>query len=387
MQVFKTFFKLVLSYKKIILIYLGVFLGMVTILTKLQYSQRIGGFTEEKLTVGIVDNDNAEYTECLMKFFESKHDIKFIEDDRDVILDELYWRSLDYVLVIPKGFSESLIDKNIEDMELSTMKVPGYFDAEFFETDLSMYNDKLITFLDLGFSYEEANERLMELQTAKTEVKLASFVNTNQNDIIRGVFANMPYFFIAVGVVSISLVLIVFNRQEVKDRTECSPTPMKNRSLGMICAILTFGLILLAFGFLIVVMFAGGEAFTDIRMPYFMINTVSILIFSLSLGFFAGNITNSVEATNGIVNVLSLVLCFLGGVFVPQELFSDEIVVVARFLPTYWYVQNNSMISEVAQINSEFIRKMLLNCSISILAAVAVCVVTLVIMNAKRKRA
>lgn len=140
MQVFKVFFKLVFSYKKIILIYLGIFLGMVTILTKLQYSQNMSGFSEEKLNVGIVDNDKAEYTKSMMKFFESKHDIKIIEDDRDVILDELYWRSLDYVLVIPEGFSESLINKDIEDMELSNIKIPGYFDAEFFETDLSMYN-------------------------------------------------------------------------------------------------------------------------------------------------------------------------------------------------------------------------------------------------------
>ena len=387
MQVFKTFFKLIYSYKKTILIYFLVFLAMIVMLTKLQYSQNESGFQQQRLNIGVIDNDQSEYTKGMMEYFSVNHDMKLIEDDREAIVDELYWRTLDYILVIPKGFTDSLENGSLEAVELSSMKVPGYFEAEFFESDLKMYHSKLVSLLEVGMSVEEANKQLMKLQESSVNVKLASFVNDNQNDVVSGIYGNMPYFFIAVGVSSIALVLIAFNRQEIKDRTECSPTTLKNRSAGIICGMIGFGMILLIVSFLIVLILSGGKALTDVRIPYFMINAMSIMIFSVSLGYLAGNVSNSTEVTNGIVNVVSLLLCFLGGVFVPQEFFGEGIERVAKILPTYWYVHNNSMISKVAEVNGDFIKEILLNCSISALYAVAVFAISLVIINAKRKRA
>lgn len=387
MQVFKTFFKLIYSYKKTILIYFLVFLAMIVMLTKLQYSQNESGFQQQRLNIGVIDNDQSEYTKGMMEYFSVNHDMKLIEDDREAIVDELYWRTLDYILVIPKGFTDSLENGSLEAVELSSMKVPGYFEAEFFESDLKMYHSKLVSLLEVGMSVEEANKQLMKLQESSVNVKLASFVNDNQNDVVSGIYGNMPYFFIAVGVSSIALVLIAFNRQEIKDRTECSPTTLKNRSAGIICGMIGFGMILLIVSFLIVLILSGGKALTDVRIPYFMINAMSIMIFSVSLGYLAGNVSNSTEVTNGIVNVVSLLLCFLGGVFVPQEFFGEGIERVAKILPTYWYVHNNSMISKVAEVNGDFIKEILLNCSISVLYAVAVFAISLVIINAKRKRA
>ena len=325
MQVFKTFFKLIYSYKKTILIYFLVFLAMIVMLTKLQYSQNESGFQQQRLNIGVIDNDQSEYTKGMMEYFSVNHDMKLIEDDREAIVDELYWRTLDYILVIPKGFTDSLENGSLEAVELSSMKVPGYFEAEFFESDLKMYHSKLVSLLEVGMSVEEANKQLMKLQESSVNVKLASFVNDNQNDVVSGIYGNMPYFFIAVGVSSIALVLIAFNRQEIKDRTECSPTTLKNRSAGIICGMIGFGMILLIVSFLIVLILSGGKALTDVRIPYFMINAMSIMIFSVSLGYLAGNVSNSTEVTNGIVNVVSLLLCFLGGVFVPQEFFGERI--------------------------------------------------------------
>ena len=31
-------------------------------------------------------------------------------------------------------------------------------------------------------------------------------------------------------------------------------------------------------------------------------------------------------------------LAFLGGIFVPIEIFSDSVLQVAKFMPTYWYM-------------------------------------------------
>ena len=89
---------------------------------------------------------------------------------------------------------------------------------------------------------------------------------------------------------------------------------------------------------------------------------------------------------NGLVNVISLALCFLGGVFVPQEFFSDTIIKVAKFFPTYWYVATNSSIGAMKQLTPQLTREMTTQVGLVVGYALVVFAVTVVIISNKRKR-
>ena len=67
----------------------------------------------------------------------------------------------------------------------------------------------------------------------------------------------------------------------------------------------------------------------------------------------AGNLTQSRGAQAAIVNVLSLGLSFISGVFVPQAMLGEPVLRIARFLPTYWYVRCNHLI-EKADLTTGF---------------------------------
>ena len=58
---------------------------------------------------------------------------------------------------------------------------------------------------------------------------------------------------------------------------------------------------------------------------------------SLALAFFIGMIAKNASVITSITNVLSLGLCFLGGVFVPLDFLSESITKVSQLLPVYWY--------------------------------------------------
>ena len=266
------------------------------------------------------------------------------------------------------------------------MKVPGYYDAVFFESELSMYTAKLKGLLAAGYSMEEAEDQLVKLQEEKTEVKIASFVNEKQNDICTVFFAYVPYLFITLGMNGIGLILIVFNEQKVKDRMECSCTTMQERIAGLAGGILVFGIIMLAAVVAVAGVLSKGSIFIDNRFPYFLINMLAMLLFGLSLGFFAGTIAKNKDAMNGLVNVISLALCFLGGVFVPQEFFSDTIIKVAKFFPTYWYVATNSSIGAMKQLTPQLTREMTTQVGLVVGYALVVFAVTVVIISNKRKR-
>lgn len=386
MQVFKLYFKLLKSYKGVVILYFVIFMAVAVIMTKNLAADSNVSMKETKLDIMIVDEDKKTLGSALEEYFGSRHDLVEMEYDKEQITDALYWRKLDYVLVIPKGFEESILSDEIDDMELQNMKVPGYYDAVFFESELSMYTAKLKGLLAAGYSMEEAEEQLVKLQEEKTEVKIASFVNEKQNDICTVFFAYVPYLFITLGMNGIGLILIVFNEQRVKDRMECSCTTMKERMAGLTGGILVFGLMMLAAVVAVAGILSKGSIFTDSRFPYFLINMLAMLLFGLSLGFFAGTIAKNKDAMNGLVNVISLALCFLGGVFVPQEFFSDTIIKVAKFFPTYWYVATNNSIGAMKELTPQLTREMTTQVGLVVGYALVVFAVTVVIISNKRKR-
>lgn len=383
MRVFKTFFLILNKYKGTVFIFFAVFLSISLIMAKVNGGGGETAFLQDSLDIAIVDEDDGTFAARLKEYFGTHDQVAETQMDPDEIAEALYWRRLDYVLVIPKGAGKILADGRIP--ELSCMKVPGYFDSAYFEAELTMYLQKMAALVKNGVDTDTAQQRLMELQKKETKVHMASFVNKNQKDICTRFFLYVPYLFIAVGVSGIGLVLLRINQKEVRERTECSAMPMKKRVAGLTAAVLVYGFCLYLFVMAAAVVLSGGSILTDVRFPWFMVNIFAMLLFGLSLGFFTGMIVKNDDAVNGVVNVTSLVLCFLGGVFVPRQFFGDGVMKVARLFPTYWYVVNNEAIGAVKNVTREFVRDVLAQSAVSVGYACVLFAVTLVIVSARRK--
>lgn len=384
MRAFKTYFLILNKYKSTVLIFLAVFLGITLIMAKVNHKEGNASFQQERLDIAIVDEDNGIFNEMLKDYFGTENDIVTIDYNEQKITDALYWRRLDYVLVIPEGFADSL--ETGKAMELSCMKVPGYFDSAYFESELQMYLGKLLALIKSGYSVEQAGKELKDLQSEETQVTMASFVNEKQEDSTVQLFLYVPYLFIAVGVSGIGLVLLRFNIKEIKDRTECGATPMANRVAGTVAAIFVYGIMMFGIVLVIAFLLSEGSIFRDERLPWFLLNMFAMLLFGLSLGFFTGMVAKNNDVVNGIVNVTSLVLCFLGGVFVPQEFFGAGVRKVAKFVPTYWYVANNDAIGSMTKTTAAFAKNILIQSGVMVGYAVVIFAVTLVVISAKRKR-
>lgn len=389
MQVFNLFFKLLKSNKGIIIMYFAIFLTVALVISE---SQSVDGnndqekMKEEILKITIIDEDKETFGEGLTKYFSEGNKIIEMEYDEDAILDKLYWRKLDYALVIPKGFEKSLLDEDIDDMELKCMKVPGYFDASFFESELSMYTAKLKSLLQAGYSLEEAQQQLIDLQGEEIKVEVANFINENQNDKTTMFMLYVPYLFITLGMNGIGLILLTFNSPLVKARMECSSTTMKERMTGLIGGIVLYGVLLMVAVMVVVIIRSQGSILTDVRLPYFLLNMFAMLLFSLSLGFFTGTIAKNQDVVSGLVNVLSLGLCFLGGVFVPYEFFGEGVLKVAKFVPTYWYAVTNMSIGAMTEMTPEFAKDIFWQTGLIAGYALVIFAVTVVIIANKRKK-
>lgn len=382
MRVFKAYFLILNKYKGTVFIFFAVFMSLSLIMAKVNGGGGASSFQQDSLDIAVVDEDQGEFSGQIREYFGTHNQVTEMKMDQDKIADALYWRKLDYVLVIPEGTDEVLSKGEMP--ELSCMKVPDCFDSAYFEVALQMYLQKMTALTGNGISLREAGQKLTALQEKETKVHMASFVNKRQGDMSTRFFLYVPYLFIAVGVSGIGLVLLRLNRREVRERTECSSMPMKNRVAEITAAVLVYGGGLYLFVLVAAVAISGGSILTDPRLPWFAVNIFTMLLFGLSLGFFAGMVAKTDDAINGIVNVLSLVLCFLGGIFVPRQFFGVGVQKVAKIFPTYWYVVNNESIGAMKTVSHTFVKNILTQSMVSLGYALVIFAVTLVIVSARR---
>lgn len=76
-----------------------------------------------------------------------------------------------------------------------------------------------------------------------------------------------------------------------------------------------------------------------------VLNGVVFLLFTIGLTLLVSIFAPQSNGLNMIANIVGLGMSFLGGVFVPQNMLSDQILAVSRFLPTYWYTRINNMLA------------------------------------------
>src|SRR5690554_6448879 len=126
MTVFNLYFKL--FFKKIftILLYLGIFV-LIIILIMNSSTERVPNFEASKTRIAFYDEDNTELTKGLKQYLEQY--ASYITVDEDLLEDAFFYRDIQYIIRVPKGFSEKFLSNDPLKIErrLIPDETSGYF--------------------------------------------------------------------------------------------------------------------------------------------------------------------------------------------------------------------------------------------------------------------
>jgi ABC-2 type transport system permease protein len=384
MQVFKAFYKVIYKNKFQIFIYIGVFLALSIALSNFG-SGSAAGFSETKFTIAIINDDaGAAVADGLTGYLKEKATVVDIEDDEQKLQDALFYRDVNFILRIPKGFSDALLAG--DNMLLSKTSVPG--------STTGMYMDLLINkYLNTVKIYAKNTENLTMDQIlghVRDDLKLESRVEMGSFEKKATVAESAAYYFnflayslFAVLILGMGAVLLAFNKTDVKRRNLCSPMRSFNMNIQMFLGCISFALVSW-----ILLMIVGFFMYRD---NMFSINglllTASTFIFTLaalSISFLLANVIKSQNAISAASNVFTLGTCFISGVMVPQEFLGSQVLTIASFTPTYWFVKTNNLITGLVEFSSKDLATIGLNLLIMLGFAVAVLAVTLVVIKQRR---
>lgn len=344
MTVFKGYMKIIGQNKMLILLYVAIFFGC-TILFQSTAGKTETSYQAEKLNIGIVDEDGGSLAESLTEYLGNLHHLIPIENDVSEIQEKLYYREVDYVVRIPKNFYEKCIEG---DEKLSVTKIPDTYSGSYVDQQINSFLNNARTYQASGFTEAESASALEKTQSVK--VTFSNDEKSIEDAPYVYYFRYMPYLFLALFGFVMGNILIVFHNSDLKKRMAASPVSGRRQSLeGILCMSLA-GLTLWIFVIVIGILFYGRDFYTSENFVYYLLNSASMLFVDIALAYLMGIIAPNRDALTGITNIISLGMCFLGGVFVPLEFMGSHVKAVSHFLPVYWYEKANDLLANFAHM-------------------------------------
>lgn len=350
MPVFKLCMKIIKKNLPSMLIYIGVFLGILILFATNATKKPITGFATEKCKVAFIAEESSPLIDGFKKELSKSAEFVNIEDNTEKLQDALYFRNVEYIIRIPKGFTDGFMKG--QNVQIKKTIVPSSATAAFMDMSINQYFNTARLYVKNtgGITQAQLVEHVNQDMAHNTTVQMKSSNQTTSHDFARNYFNYLAYVLFAVLVLGISAIMMVFNNQDLQRRNFCSPIRAGSINMQFMLANFAFSfacwLIMIAFYFVF-----DRADFTCANTIYLLLNSFVFTFCGACISYLIGNLAKERTAISAICNVVTLGPCFISGVFVPQELLGDTVLRIASFTPTYWFVKANAQIASLTNFD------------------------------------
>ncbi len=362
--------------------YLAIFLFIAILAGNGQKTQEAPSFDVVSTTLGIVDLDQSVASTKVSEFLDATNTVIYYENDKEVLTEALYYEEVSTILVIPEGFEEACKEGNaVVDITKAVNSTVGIY----VDMDVNNYINLAESYLAAGFHVEEAMQYAFENSQIVSNVEIIDVGDEREQVPSYNYFFRFaPYVYLSVLIFMLGNILLPKNQRDMKQRLKCAAVSENRQNLETFLAFAIIGVILfLVFGIIAALLF-GSDFLNENMMVYYMLNSFVFMIVSLCVAFLIAHIAKGQEALSGLANVVSLGMSFLGGVFVPLYFLGEQVLKVSKFLPTYWYETNVSMLGQFEVLTEDNLSKFV-NGLFAQLAIAAVCVTFAFLLNRRKE--
>lgn len=378
MTVFKAFLHVLNKSKAPIIMYTAilVFFGAFN----MQTSDNNASFTPSKPDVLIVNNDEEKgLTKGLVDYLAKKTNIMDIDSGK--IDDALFYRDVNYVIYIPKGFNSEFLKGNNPEIEI---KSTGDYQSSLADMMVQRYLKVANIYKNIFDNEEEIVARTNETLAKETNLEMTSKLNTTNLEKAAFYYSFTNYSILAGSVYVICLILSSFKEEKIHKRTIISSMDYKKHNRILLLSNSLLAIILWLFYVILSFILIGDIMFTSHGFIY-ILNSFVFTICALTIAFLIGTLVNNKDAINGIVIVVSLGSSFLCGAFVPMQWLPTSVLNMAHVLPSYYFIKNNELIKTLEVVDFTSLKPILINMGIILVFAIIFIIITNIISKKKRK--
>lgn len=387
MQVFKTALRIFSKHPLYILIYvfwltvMGVFIGTSAV------SAPQAEFTEDRPEIAIIDRDKSDLSAGLSEFLGEYSTVIEIEDTRLAMQDAIAQDRVQYIMIVPQGFEDAFTDNLNSDASIPSLET------------VTSYESIAAHMMD-GLVDEYLGTVKIYLQT-ETSSSVADAVDLARNDMTQSAQAAIVQFGESSAVsqqwvlymtfsgytIMLSIIICVgvmmgsFNRTDIRRRDLSSPVSTFSMNLQIGLASLVVTLLIWAWVCILGLVVFGGSLF-GVSPTIIGLSMLSLLAYCsvpLAIGFFLGLLSVSELVMNAAANIIGLICSFLGGIWMSLDLLSDGVLILAHFVPTFYYGDAIVQAVNLRDFSAGSLSPLFIDMGIMLLFAAAIVMIALVV--------
>lgn len=341
MTVYKAYMKITKHNTGLILLYVGIYLFLAFLFQITAEKDEGGMYTAASVRIGVIDNDKGPLAKGLEEYLGQFHSLTDIGDDNTARLQEdLYYRSVEYIIRIPAGFEKSCLEQN---KKLPVTKVPGSSTSFYVDQQVDSFLNSVKTYYAAGYSTPLAVKAALSME--QPTVKLMDF---NKNGGVMHsymyFYRSLPYLILSILCYVLGNILVAFHKEDMQRRMQASAMTGRRKNAESLLAVGTLGAVLWGGCLAVSLLLYGKDFLGNPALIYYILNSLVLLLVSISIAYLIGILAQNTNARNGIINIVTLGMCFLCGVFVPMEFLGKGVKTMSQFLPLYWYEHANDLL-------------------------------------------
>lgn len=389
MQVFKAAVKTIFRHPLYLLVY-TVLLSMMGVLMASSLSFGEGEdtqFAQFQTKFSIIDRDGSDLSQGLTAYLGERGIEVPLEDTQIALQDAVAKGQSSYVLIVPEGFGEELVDAARTGgtaPELETVYSYYSLEGSLMDQEVNEYLGIARAFAGLSPDASQADvvthvDSVMAESAPVETVQLGGGTSEAQRFVFYLDWGTYTLF--ATIIVCVGLLMSTVNRTDLKRRNLVSPVPSLTYNLQVAAASLVVmtGVWLWTVGVGLIVF---AESVAQISGAGLVLMLVLAYVFAtvpLAIGYLLGQLGVNELASNAIGNITGMVVSFLGGVWIAFDLLDPAVQAIAHFSPALWYTNALQQASQLQVLTPETLAPILGNMGVLLLFMVAIFAVALVV--------
>lgn len=294
-----------------------------------------GVYTEDTVSVGIVDSDNSALSENLGKYFTDSLGMEAIYENYDILSTRLIDRQISAIIEVPRGFESSAISGTPEKLEKTTLD--DYANSAFIEAYINSYMRGVSVISQAADNNAETFSKMLSSQKAPNTVTLAEANSQTDKRVKTADAYDLSVGFMLMVISGITVFIsnqILVDRQlGTLDRMKCSSLKSSEYVIG----ISLFGVLCCTAANLLFNLFAysiGGE----MPVPLWIALGANelFMLFSVGLAMLFALLVNDQRSLMTIGVGYATIGSMLGGAWFPIELELGFVSNIAKIFPQYW---------------------------------------------------
>lgn len=357
MRVFKACLIIIKRHYMSLLLYFVIFVALSIVLSKAFSISFSTDFEEIKPKFTIINRDvDSPLVVGLIEYLLGRGELVDLEDRKEILQDATFYHATEYILIFPEGFHNSFFSqKTVKPQTVKTTELAvGYYMDSLVQRYFSQVELRKIA--SPIIDEQAIIDTVLKDLSSRVEIQKRQFSEKEPiNENYRVFMRVLPYIVMILVTLIVSNIMLAFTKPDVIMRNLSAPIKQRDIALEQILcySIMSFivFLILNITGF---IQFGAKLQETDMRIIcLILLNSFVFIVTATTMATLASSFVRGPNSQNAVANSLSLVLSFIGGVFVPQEILGEKLLSIAKFTPTYWYIKALDSICRVTSYDNE----------------------------------